>query len=106
MLFPKFQIRTMLLATAGAGLFFFAAARALRGETWPVVLVAAVAFGVAGLAVQAGLFGICWLLAQATGRSSDSATARVAYPNSEYGHAIPVRPAPHPPRQTPDEASR
>ena len=104
MLFPKFRIRTMLFVTAGASLFFFAVARATRGELWPVALVAAVAFAAAGLSIHALMFGMCWLLARTTGRG-DTATARVAYPTFEHRPNVP-RPAPRPapPRPAPPAA--
>ena len=64
MLVPRFTVRTILVVTALAAVFFLLVGTAFRGENWAW----GVAFGVLSVAVaalvHAACFGMVWLFAQ------------------------------------------
>jgi hypothetical protein len=64
MLLPRFSIRALLLITAAASVVALLLGFAVQGQVWAVAISIGLGSLVIALLVQAGAFGLIWLLSQ------------------------------------------
>jgi hypothetical protein len=72
MLIPRYSLRTVLMMTAGAALFFLIAGLAYRGHDWAERIVVATAIFALVMLVHAGLYAIVWAISQLSSGSRNS----------------------------------
>ncbi len=72
MLIPRFSLRWLMLALAGASLLAFTARQAVFGQSWALAVMASIVTLAFTFLVYIGVFSAAWMVATFVGRAKRS----------------------------------